>query len=353
MKISDIDKNLRVSETVDFPDLKWITPDGGYFRTYGCCSTQPYKRIPEEVAAAANEGVLTLHGNTAGVRLRFRTDSRYVAIHAEWHTQCCFPHMPVTGVSGFDLYRIKDGVQEFVGLIIPPFSAPYGYEGFVFTPGGMQDLILEFPLYNDVDKLYVGVSDTAEFEAPAEYSHARPVVYYGSSITQGGCASRPGNSYQAMLSRALDCDYINLGFSASARGEQAIARYIGGLDMSAFVLDYDHNAPNEEHLEKTHYPFYRTVRDARPDTPIIMLSKPDVLSVDPGAAYGFDLRREIIRKTYERAVAEGDKNVYFIDGASIFGDDPLRACTVDTCHPNDLGFYRYYEKLYPVLSKLI
>ncbi|MBR6426308.1 MAG: hypothetical protein IKS28_00630, partial [Clostridia bacterium] len=185
------------------------------------------------------------------------------------------------------------------------------------TPGGMQDLIIDFPLYNDVDKLFIGVSDKALFETPAGYGRRVPVVYYGSSITQGGCASRPGNSYQAMLSRALDCDYINLGFSGSAKGEQIIARYIAGLEMSAFVFDYDHNAPDAEHLARTHEPFFLTVREAHPDTPVIIISKPDVINVDPEAERSFAVRRDIIRKTYENALSRGDKNVYFIDGASI------------------------------------
>lgn len=353
MHISEIDKNLRVEETVRMDDIVWRPADSAEFRIYGCCSVTPFRRLPKETADNTNDGVSLLATNTAGIRLRLRTDSPYVAIHAEWGAQCCFSHMAGTGVSGFDMYRLRGGKHEFVGTFVPPFNCPHGYENMLRTPGGMQDLIIDFPLYNDVDKLFIGVSDKALFETPAGYGRRVPVVYYGSSITQGGCASRPGNSYQAMLSRALDCDYINLGFSGSAKGEQIMARYIAGLEMSAFVFDYDHNAPDAEHLARTHEPFFLTVREAHPDTPVIIISKPDVINVDPEAERSFAVRRDIIRKTYENALSRGDKNVYFIDGASIFGDDPLRSCTVDTCHPTDLGFFRFFERLYPLLAKLI
>jgi hypothetical protein len=261
--------------------------------------------------------------------------------------------MAVTGVSGFDLYRKNGEMQEFVGSFLPPFDCPTGYESIINTFGGEWDYILYLPLYNHVDKLYIGIDETASLEKAAAYARPKPAVYYGSSITQGGCASRPGNAYQAMISRALDMDFINLGFSGSAKGEQTIAKYIATLSMSVFVLDYDHNAPTIAHLEETHYPFYKTVRQAQKDLPIIMLSKPDIFLPDPNAAAVFDERMRIVKSTYEKAVAEGDKNVYFINGGDIFGKDLLRSCTVDTCHPNDLGFYKFYEALCPIIKKVI
>ena len=168
------------------------------------------------------------------------------------------------------------------------------------------------------------------------YSHNVPIVYYGSSITQGGCASRPGNSYQAIISRRLDADYINLGFSGSGKAEEAMVQYLAELEMSVFVCDYDHNTPDVEYLKKTHLPLYRTVRTKQPNLPIILISAPNIL-MNPE---GFLTRREVIRETYQIALDEGDKNVYFIDGAELFAGEDWDSCTVDGCHPNDLGFYR-------------
>ena len=168
---------------------------------------------------------------------------------------------------------------------------------------------------------------------PAEgYRYACPVVYYGSSITQGGCASRPGNAYPAILSRMLDCDFVNLGFSGNAKGEAEMADYIAGLPMSVFVYDYDHNADTSR-LQRTHARMFGIIRERQPQLPVIMLSRPQ-----PYLDEGERARRRIIEETFQSALRAGDKNVYFIDGSSLlhrFGGD---SGTVDRCHPNDLGF---------------
>ena len=125
--------------------------------------------------------------------------------------------------------------------------------------------------------------------------------------------------------------------------------YLATLDASIFVMDYDHNAPTAEHLQATHYPLYEALRTAHPDMPIIMMTKPDV-DLDPAWSAK---RRKVIEKSYRKAKRNGDTNVYYINGATLFGKDDRSACTVDGCHPTDLGFYRMAEKVEAVLSKLI
>ena len=114
-----------------------------------------------------------------------------------------------------------------------------------------------------------------------------------------------------------------------------MAEYIAGFDMSAFVLDYDHNAPSAEHLKNTHEKLYLAFRKTHPDTPVIMVSKPDINLRDNAQLD----RRDIIRTTYENARRRGEK-VLFVDGYSLFAGEMREDCTVDGCHPNDLGFSR-------------
>ena len=177
----------------------------------------------------------------------------------------------------------------------------------------------------------------------------KPIVFYGSSITQGGCAAKVGSCYTTLLCRRLDAAQINLGFSGSGRGEENMARYIASLDMSAFVLDYDHNAPTVEHLEKTHEKFFNIVREAHPDLPIVMMSKPDFDSNREGNA----LRRNVIARTYAHALEKGDKNVWFINGESFFGNHDRELCTVDGCHPTSLGFVRMADVVEAVLRPVL
>ena len=157
-----------------------------------------------------------------------------------------------------------------------------------------------------------------------------------------------------MLCRKVDAEQINLGFSGSGMGEIAVAKAIAGLDLSVFVLDYDHNAPSADHLEKTHEPFFRAVREANPDLPVIMLSLCDFRMREfRRPKWECRRRREIIRNTYLHAVENGDRNVYFIDGETLFGRKMHDACTVDGTHPNDLGFYRMYKHVLPVLKECL
>ena len=216
--------------------------------------------------------------------------------------------------------------------------------------GCLEEVCVHFPAYCDVVyAVYIGLKKGSVIQEPKPFTYAKPVVYYGSSITQGGCASHAGNDYQSHLSRWLNCDFINLGFSGSGKGEQRIASYISTLDASVFVLDYDHNAPSVEHLQETHYPFYKTIREANPKTPIILISKPDIDNYPEVC----EQRKAVIKETYQRAKKEGDKLVWFIDGATLFGKHERSSCTVEGCHPNDLGFYRMATTIYPVLKKAL
>lgn len=347
MDISVIDQNLRARSVPNEPDLVWMDAAEPPFVCYGAYQTKPrYLRLPGEAAEAANPGVVQLNRHTAGVRLRFCTNSPYIAVRAEWPVLSRMSHMPYSGICGFDLYTVKGGQYAFAGALIPPSDVETGFESILYAGGEMTEYVLNFPLYNEVTKLFIGIKKDAEFRAPAPYSNDLPVVFYGSSVTQGGCASRPGNCYENFLSRALDMDYINLGFSGSGRAEPGLVKYMAGLKMAAFVSDYDHNAPDADYLAATHEPMYRAIRAQQPALPYIIVSRQDFKSGD-------DALRSIVMETYRKAVAEGDRNVYFVDGAGLFAGAAWDACTVDGCHPNDLGFYRMAQGMLPWLKKIL
>lgn len=351
--ISKIDKNFKITTNLSEKDIQFHDVRREPFRGYGLnrfSEGNQFRRMPEEVARATSEGVYYLHTNTAGGRVRFKTNSEYIAIKAIMPDVCHMPHMPLSGSSGFDMYEYKNGKHTYVVSLIPPADLKNGFESVKhFGANEMRDLIINFPLYNNLNSLYIGLQSSAVLQQGEEYSQAKPVLYYGSSITQGGCASRPGNSYQAIISRKLDCDYINLGFSGSGKAEEAIANYMASSDISAFVCDYDYNAPSVEYLEQTHGRLYNIFRTKQPLTPIIMISKPDF----DRAADDNNKRRAIILETYLSAVKSGDKNVYFIDGETLFGQENRDCCTVDGCHPNDLGFERMATVIGGVLEKIL
>ena len=345
MNPETFDKNF----TVTVPDIgqtAFFDVTQPPFSVHGLLrDAEGYYRLPHEIAAATGEGVQWLNLNTAGGRVRFQTDADRVVLRAAMRAVSKMPHFAITGSAGFDLYA--DNVYR--GTFVPPMDVETGYTSELFIgEGGMREITIHFPLYSGVTKLELGFPAGCTLKAASAYRTAAPVVCHGSSITQGGCASRPGNAYQNILSRLLSCDHVNLGFSGNAKGEKCMAAYIAGLSMSAFVLDYDHNAPDPAHLEATHAAFFKTVREKNPALPVFLLSRPQ-----PNPNGEELLRRDIVKRTWETAVQSGDRNVWFIDGTEIlrlFGGD---SGTVDNCHPNDLGFYCMAKALEPGLKAVL
>ena len=343
--IVEIDPNFKVETQIDKPDLRFYNAQEEPFRIYGVFYQDgKFRRLPESVAQTVSPSVLRLHSHTAGGRIRFRTNSTYIAIQAKMPVIGKMGHFALTGSAGFDVYN---GTRH-VKCLPPPFAIQDGYEGVVELGNAeMRDITIYMPLYSEVSQLHIGLSDQAIVEPPKPYTHETPIVYYGSSITQGGCTSRPGMGYESIVSRRLDTDYINLGFSGSAKAESEIAEYIKGLKMSVFVYDYDHNAPTMEHYEKTHEAMFRTIRDANPDLPIVCMSRPQYY-VTPTVQQ----RMDIMRTTVENSRARGDNKVWMLTGPE------LMALTegeghVDGCHPTDLGFFSMAKAVGDLLAKIL
>ena len=347
----DFDKNFKIETKIDAEGLKFYSVLSAPFTIYGVKYVDgKFRRLDESIAKATNDGVHFLHANTAGGRVKFRTNSPYVAISVKTGKVVQFSHFPLTGYAGLDLYVDgKDGKESYVNTFKPPCNIVDGYEGIIrFNNCDEKEITINMPLYSNVEELYIGIKEGSTLEkSEHKYVNEKPIVYYGSSITQGGCASRPGNSYQAIISRSLNCDYINLGFSGSAKAEDAIINYIASLGMSVFVYDYDHNAPSVDHLEKTHEKSFKIIRKAHPDLPIIMMPRPNRNFTTDSLK-----RAKIIRKTYDNAVKNGDKNVYFISSKQLTALCKNEG-TVDNCHPSDFGFYSMAKAIERVLKKIL
>lgn len=347
MGIEKIDKNFIVKSSsgaeLEFHSAKnapmvvdglaWFTED------------KEYVRIPKRFRSNLNEGIKVLADHTSGGCVRFRTNSNTIAIKATIADATTMNHMTRVGSAGFDVYVNN----EFRYMAVSYYqTSEIDCLPSVNLGSEEKEITINFPLYNGVNELYIGLDKDCTLLPPSPYKIEKPVIFYGSSITQGGCASRPGNSYTTMISRWLNVPVVNFGFSGNAKGEPEMAKLIASMDMSCFVMDYDHNAPNPEHLQMTHEPFFKAIRKAHPNLPVIMISRavdcdePEIIK-----------RKEIIYMTYKNAVDAGDKNVYFLDGRLIYTDEDRDACTVDGCHPNDLGFYRMGKAICPIVEKAL
>lgn len=372
-KFVEVDKNMIVETNIKEPDIRFFNVREDPFEIYGLYEPKTetvFKRLPDEIGLNVNDGVKRLYLCTAGGRVRFSTDSRYVAIKCMMPYVSKYDHMPITNYAGFDLYI--DGEEGCVGEncgvgfgggsdrggSISRYYRPFrpgngitnGYEAVIkFADRKNRYLTINFPTYNPVERLYIGLQADAVVGQGQKYSSPLPVVYYGSSITQGACASHPGNTYESIISRRMNLDFINLGFSGSGRGEEIIADYMASLKMLAYVCDYDHNAPNAEYLAQTHCRLYKIIRAKNPEIPYIMLSRPDY---DINAAESI-ARRDVIIDTYRYARSTGDKSVYYIDGEGIFRGPEEDLCTIDGSHPTDVGFLKMADAVERILVRAL
>ena len=366
--IRQIDPNFR-SEAITVSDIRYYNCLERPIEINGLYSpqkTEKFLRMPEEYLHNEGliDGVRQLIHNTAGGRIRFATDSPWMVVLVEVSDVVPSAHMSPAGHSGVDVYVSQRGSLDyrFKKTIMPEKmneDADRFYQGFLrfsnYDTDTQHEVMIHLPLYNGIQKIYVGIQENAVLYTPVAYEISKPVCFYGDSITHGGCASRPGNNFPNHLSRWLKCDFINLGFSGSGAGEPAMADYIGSLELSAVVINLELRACDTELFRSLHYPFYARIRAKQPDIPIILLSRsgfPKIPKHGPNARNFVESNR-IIMETCQRGWAEGDQNLYYIDGEQTFGIADQDACTVDGTHPNDLGFYRMAEGILPILRKAL
>ncbi len=346
-KLSDIDKNFEIKSEIDKEGIIWRNAKSEPFTIFGLLTNEDgYVRMPSADAAEVSEFVSKLNRHTSGGRVTFESTSKYIAISAQTITSPS-SHMTYLGCTGFDVYIDEGDGLEFYKAFIPPVNK-MDYESIIeFETEKNRKFLIHFPLYGEVKSLHIGLDGAAELGSYNPYRDEKPIVFYGSSVTQGGCASRPGNNYTAIVSLKTGIDFTCLGFSGSAKGEKRFAEYIAGLEMSAFVYSYDINdIYDNEGKRERHYQFYDIVRKAHPDIPIIVTSAGYSWYDGELIAAG----RPIIMETLEKARANGD-NVYYIDGQTVYGEEYKTCATVDGCHPNDFGFVMLADAVLKILKE--
>ena len=318
----------------------------------GWTQTERYfDRFPAKAKGVVRDSVWSLSRHSSGMAVRFETDAteiwaRYTLLSAN----LAMPHMPATGVSGLDLYgQDSQGKWRWLAVTRPGAAKVKARLGTEIEPG-RRAYMMYLPLYNGVESLEIGLAPKAAFR-PLAPRTAKPLVFYGTSITHGGCASRPGMAYPAILGRRLDCPTINLGFSGSGRMDPEGGALLAELDPAAYVIDCLPNMNDAAVAERTE-PLVRQLRKARAQTPIVLVEDRSYTNspLMPGQRQGQAAKRAALRAAYDRLVAAGVKGLVYVEGEHLLGDDG-EAC-VDGSHPSDLGMFRMADALEPVLKGL-
>ncbi|MCV2357623.1 SGNH/GDSL hydrolase family protein [Paucibacter sp. TC2R-5] len=313
---------------------------------------KPWDRLPARAERIVRPEVWSLSRHSAGIEINFSTDASEIG--ARWtllNPGLAMDHMPATGMSGLDLYVRHEGRWQWLG-VGRPTESPTNLVKLASVPagGGMRDYRLYLPLYNGIEDLQIGVPAGAKLAAMAPLS-TQSVVVYGTSITQGGCASRPGMAYTAILGRKFDLPVINLGFSGNGNAEMVAADLISELNPSVFILDPLPNMTPQQIAERIK-PFVARLRARHPRTPIILLGNISYqhAGLGPMNQTGHALKNAVLAPIVAALMAK-DERIFFVPGESLLGQDG--EATVDGTHPNDLGFLRMAEAISPSLKKAL
>ena len=315
----------------------------------------PFDRLPARMEKAVRPPVWSLSRHSAGMAVRFVTDAPEV--HARWtltSSRLDMDHMPATGVSGLDLYvKSKDG--RWLWVNVGRAKAKTNTQKMAGDiPDGEHEYLLYLPLYNGVSSVEIGLPKSHSLKTAPAYpaTKRRPILFYGTSITHGACASRPGMPHPAILGRRFGRPVINLGFSGNGRMDLELAALFGELDPAVYVIDCLPNM-GADLVKKNAESFLRALRKAKPDTPFLLVE--DRTYADAHFAAGKMKRnltsRAEFRKIYDKLKAEGIKGLHYLEGDGLLGDDTEG--TVDSSHPNDLGFMRQADAFAEALAPLL
>jgi len=334
--------------------LQWIPATDERFTVSGLAFFQEdggkWQRFPDRAKSVIPEKVWRLSEMPSGGRIRFRSNTTALALRAAWPAQPSMRNMHAFGQAGIDVYI--NG--EYKGTLAP--RKDLEVEKFLFQ--GLQkeehEITIYLPLYLGVDIREIGLDSEATISPPSAFAAEKPVVFYGTSITQGGCASHPGTDYQGILSRRLNVDFVNFGFSGAGRGEPEVIDFVAEVDASCYVIDMAQNNPSAEDLEEKYGPLLDNLRSKHPDTPILCTTP--IYAASEFAGFEGEkilpAMRDVVRRAVEERKAQGDENIQVIEGYTLLGPTQGDGLT-DGVHPNDLGFYWMANGLEPRLREVL
>ena len=312
-----------------------------------------YERLPAKLKGVSREPVWGLGKNTAGLAIRFCSDSHQFSLKWETVFDGTMNHMAPSGIKGLDLYSLENGTWTYVSTALPKAKKT---ETTIIS--GMdkkeRELMLFLPLYDGIVSIEIGIDSLAFIGQPKIDlpRRSKPIVFYGTSITQGGCASRTGMAHSNILSRRLNREIINLGFSGSALLDYEIAELMAECDASIYIMEFVPNCSAEQITERTEN-FYRILRDKHPDTPVVFVENPTYTwaQFSLNAQNRHREKNKALQAVFDGLKAKKEKNIWMISTAGDIGTDSEG--TVDGVHLTDLGFMRYADFLFPQIKKIL
>ena len=309
----------------------------------------PYDRLPASYKELVREPVWNLSKSSAGLSIRFLTNTSNLKVKWEIMNDLSMDHMPDTGIKGVDLYFKNGEKWQYINT-----GRPQGFFNEFTLVENMSEVMREFkiflPLYDGVKNIEIGIDSKSSIKKPTKNSK-KPIIFYGTSITQGGCASRPGMAHTNIISRQLDIDVYNFGFSGNCRMEQPIAELISTVKPALYVIECMPNMIKPELITERTIPLVETIRKNNPDTPIIFvdLFKSPITLLNTKIKSENESMDNALEAEFEKMIESDVKNIFFIETPKL--NESNHEGTVDAIHFTDLGFQRYADFLIEKLKE--
>jgi len=302
----------------------------------------PYDRLPASYKDKVRKPVWDLSKNSAGISIRFNTNSSSVKVKWALLNDTKMNHMAETGIKGVDLYCKVNGVWTYVNTGRPTAKENEASLISSLSPGE-REFKLYLPLYDGTTKVEVGIESGSTMTKPAA-DKKLPIVFYGTSILQGGCASRPGMVFTSIISRKLNVDCINFGFSGNGRMDPPMAELISGIKASYYVIDCLPNMTAKQVTDSV-IPLAKTIRTKNPKTPIVFVENVEYTRAifQTSLLNSMNEKNQALKTEFDKLVKGGMKDLIYISAAGSIGTD--YEGTVDGTHLTDLGFLRYADYL--------
>lgn len=352
--VEELDQYMQ-RRKIDPVNLCWYDPAEGDFEINGLywfAQDKRYHRFPQGVDYSFKPALESLAACNAGAQIRFRSNSRRIVVSAKVASGAVSPTMAECGRSGFDLYVGEPGSELFWNCALPfPGQKEYADEIFNVKEQKMREFRLNFPLYNSVQALSIALDEGSEILPPTPLKIKKPIVIYGTSITQGGCASRPGTAFTNRLSRTFQAEFLNFGFSGNGQNDLPVAELLAAIkDPAMFIIDSEANSVSGKLVNERVPEFLNILRKKHPSVPILIVTK---ITYGPRYALEIPVLKEYFYNIYQARRAAGDEHIYFVDGSDFYSPEDYSENSVDGAHPTDQGFAVIAKKLEPVLRDLI
>jgi hypothetical protein len=302
----------------------------------------PYDRLPASYKNKVRKQVWDLSKNSAGISIRFNTNSSSVKVKWALLSDTKMNHMAETGIKGVDLYCKVNGVWTYVNTGRP--TAKENEASLISgLSSGEREFKLYLPLYDGTTQVEIGLENGSTITKP-DADKKLPIVFYGTSILQGGCASRPGMVFTSIISRKLNVDCINFGFSGNGRMDPPIAELISGIKASYYVIDCLPNMTAKQVTDSV-IPLAKAIRSKNPTTPLVFVENVEYTRAifQTDLKKSMDEKNQALKTEFDKLVQGGMKNLIYISATGSIGTD--NEGTVDGTHLTDLGYLRYADYL--------